>query len=483
MSPTEVIDAVQALRVVDLSRKSEVRSSLLATLVKSAAHEGAFSTAFDLYFAADGRLLGSATGEGDLEGGELGAELQPGGAAGGASGRRAVTGELEELPTTAELSLLLAEALDSGDLEALSVVARFAVALHAGIEPGRRVGGAYYLHRTLRALDLDGTLARLIAAALAAGTENEPDRSPGLPPAALGRLRAMGPLGRRLIAEEYRRRSEALQRAIEAEIRSRLVADQGAEAVARSVMRPLVEDVDFMRASREELAQMRAVLVPLTRVLASRLARRRRRHRRGPLDFRATVRHSLQSGGVPLQLTYRPPHPSKPEIVVIADISGSVASFARFTLHLVHAIAGQFSKVRSFVFVDGLDEVSSILRRERSIAAAVEAVMAEADAVSGDGHSDYGRAFSLFCERYASAVTHRSVVIVLGDARNNYHPSRPELLAHLERRARRLYWLNPEPRAYWDSGDSVIGDYAPFCEEVVECRTLRQLEAFVDKLA
>ena len=106
---------------------------------------------------------------------------------------------------------------------------------------------------------------------------------------------------------------------------------------------------------------------PLTRKLAVRLARKRRHGRRGPLDFRSTVRHSLSTGGVPLDPRFRYPRPAKPEIMVIADISGSVASFARFTLHLVYAISSQFSKVRSFVFIDGIDEVTQLLRGDRRL--------------------------------------------------------------------------------------------------------------------
>src|SRR6202045_5425195 len=128
--------------------------------------------------------------------------------------------------------------------------------------------------------------------------------------------------------------------------------------MAKTLRKPLPEDIEFMHATRDEMVALRRAIYPLTRKLAVRLARKRRHGRKGPLDFRSTVRHSLSTGGVPVEPKFRYPRPSKPEIVVIPDISGSVASFARFTLHLVHAISSQFSKVRSFVFIDGIDEVS-----------------------------------------------------------------------------------------------------------------------------
>ena len=170
------------------------------------------------------------------------------------------------------------------------------------------------------------------------------------------------------------------------------------------------------------------------------------------------------------------------EIVVIADISGSVASFARFTLHLVHAISSQFSKVRSFVFVDGLDEVTRLFEGVDDPVDAVTRINAEADVIAFDGHSDYGRAFLTFHERFAEQITRRTTILILGDARNNYHQAHPEVLADLGARAKAVFWLNPEPTSYWNSGDSVIDQYAPYCDRVIECRTLRQLEAFVGGL-
>jgi uncharacterized protein with von Willebrand factor type A (vWA) domain len=273
-----------------------------------------------------------------------------------------------------------------------------------------------------------------------------------------------------------------MRRAVEDEIRRRLVEDRGAQALAKSVRKPLPEDLDVMHATRDELATLQRALQPLSRKLAVRLARRRRHRRRGPLDFRATVRRSLSTGGVPVEPRFRHPRPAKPEIMVIADISGSVASFARFTLHLVYAIQSQFSKVRSFVFVDGIDEVTRFFEQADDPAVAVQRINTEADVVWVDGHSDYGHALSVFYDRWGGEITPRTSVLVLGDARNNYHATEDWVLTELRRKARKLYWLNPEPRDYWGSGDSVIGAYGAHCDAVVECRTLRQLEKFVGDL-
>ncbi|MGH9074075.1 MAG: vWA domain-containing protein, partial [Acidimicrobiales bacterium] len=364
-----------------------------------------------------------------------------------------------------ELAEMLYRALLRADQAAVRALARQAVARYAGMEPGRPVGGTYYLHRTLRHLDLDGLLAPLLAA--------EQEAADG----------GLSDLEARLVKDEHGARIARLRQEVEAEIRRRLVADRGAEALARSLRRPLPEDVDFMHATREELAAMRRALHPLTRKLAARLARKRRHGRKGPLDFRSTVRHSLSYGGVPADPRFRYPRPAKPEIVVIADISGSVAAFARFTLQLVHAISAQFSKVRSFVFIDGIDEVTDFFEGVEDVAEAVHRVNTEADVVWVDGHSDYGHALESFWERWGKEVGPKTSVILLGDARNNYHSSAAWVLKELRQRARHLYWLNPEPRSYWDTGDSIVSEYANHCDGAFECRNLRQLERFVEELA
>ena len=163
--------------------------------------------------------------------------------------------------------------------------------------------------------------------------------------------------------------------------------------------------------------------------------------------------------------------------MVVADISGSVAAFARFTLMLVYAIQGQFSKVRSFVFIDGIDEVTDFFKNTEDIQEAIHRVNTEADVVWVDGHSDYGHAFEVFWENYGKDVGPKTTVLLLGDARNNYHASQSWVVKEMRHKARHVYWLNPEPKSYWNTGDSIVGDYGTHTDGVYECRNLRQLEA------
>src|SRR6185503_5586880 len=313
---------------------------------------------------------------------------------------------------------------------------------------------------TLRNLDLEGVLERLMQSAR--------DEASG----------ELTSLEERLERDEFESRIAGLRQEIEAEIRRRLVADRGVDAMARTLRKPLPEDVDFMHATREEMGALRRAIQPLARKLAVRLARKRRHGRKGPLDFRSTVRHSLSYGGVPAEPKFKYPRPAKPELMVVADISGSVAAFARFTLMLVYAIQHQFAKVRSFVFIDGIDEVTDYFKGTEDIQDAIHRVNTEADVVWDDGH-----AFEVFWQRWGKDIGPKSTVLLLGDARNNYHASQAWVVKQMAEKARHVYWLNPEPRSYWNTGDSIVGEYATHTDGVYECRNLRQLEGFVEKLA
>lgn len=459
VSLTENLDAMEAIKHIPLEDREAFKYALAATLVKNNAHWRSFETVFEVYFSLRGKeyLLdqGEDGDERDSAAGDADAGDQPMQGQGGAGGRM----------TNDELAEMLYRALMRGDEAMMRAIARQAVERFAGMEPGRPVGGTYYLYRTLRNLDLDGLFERLM--------EHSREEAP----------EPLTPLEERLEADEYQHRLEQMKQEVEAEIRRRLVADRGVEAMAKTLRKPLPEDVDFMHASREEMANLRKAIYPLTRRLAVRLARKRRHGRKGPLDFRNTVRHSLSYGGVPAEPKFRFPRPAKPEIMVIADISGSVAAFARFTLHLVYAISSQFSKVRAFVFIDGLDEVTRFFEGVEDIADAVHRVNTEADVVWVDGHSDYGHAFEVFWKEYGKDVGPKTSVMILGDARNNYHSSQSWVIKEIRQKARHVFWLNPEPRSYWDTGDSIVSEYGIHCDGVYECRNLRQLEGFVERLA
>jgi len=448
VSLSENVDAAAALRAIPLTGRAQVKSALAATLVKNHDHYGAFELAFEVFFGSRqlARLAdGTPDGSGEDE------------AAGFGTGTGTVLRQLTE----DELNDLLFRAVAGRDGMLLRAVATEAVDRWAGIDPGRVVAGTFYLYRTLTRLDLEALRQRLREAPEADGLSD---------------------LGRRLAEEDQDARVDAARAEVEAEIRRRLIADRDAQAVAATLRRPLPEDVEFLNASRAQLSEIRQTVRPLARKMAARMAHKRRHLRRASLDFRRTVRKSLASGGVPVDLAFRKPRPAKPEIMLVADISGSVSTFAGFTMQLAYAIKSEFSRVRSFVFVDGVEEVTDILETAADITSVTHRLNLGTSAVRLDGHSDYGRALEAFWDRWGGQVRSRTSVMILGDGRNNYHASRAWVLTAIRQRARHLYWLNPEPAEAWDTGDSIMREYAPGCDLVVECRNLRQLRAFVEQL-
>jgi uncharacterized protein with von Willebrand factor type A (vWA) domain len=268
---------------------------------------------------------------------------------------------------------------------------------------------------------------------------------------------------------------------LRAAVRRALVADRGAQAVRETMRVELPEDMDIVTASAAEQRAMAAAIGPLAQRLTYVLARLAVRRRR-TLSIRRTMQRAMGTGGVPFRLVTEPARPPRTEIVVLADMSGSVAAFSRFTLDLLVALDSRLNRLRVFAFVDGVADITELVREARGAGRRLSAREAARDAVRWSGSSDYGYVMREFAREYAPRLTRRSVVLVVGDARSNYGDPRVEAFRDICERAGRVYWLNPEPRRFWNEGDSVIGRYAPLCAQVRECRTLRQIADFVESL-
>ena len=446
VSMVEAIDAMQALRQVDLADRSQFRSALAATLVKRADHEAAFEALFDICFGLR-RPMAAAAGDGAEEGGATSVTT---------SLDRPEPSDASEEDSTELLTRLL-DALQRNDQAALRALAAMAVELHAGINLDRTASRRYYLYRVLRQLDIANLMAREASAG-----EGEPD----------------SPFEGRLARDEADRRIDDFRRLLAEAIRHRLSQIKGIDDAATGYDTGLLEDVDFLGASPSQLIAMREAIRPLARKLASRGARQRRLRRRGQLDIRRTMRRSLACGGVPLDPAFRFRRNSRPELFLLCDVSGSVAEFATFTLSLLYAMNQEFSRIRSFAFVDGIDEVTTEFEHAGILRPAH--LIARTNLIWADGHSDYGNVLSRFSSMWGwAALGPKATVVITGDARNNYREPQVEALRAIKDRARRVFWLNPEPRARWNTTDSIMDRYAPHCDAVVEARNLRQLSDFV----
>ncbi|MGW4885486.1 vWA domain-containing protein [Streptomyces murinus] len=422
----ETVDAARAAEALGLGDRELLREGLAATLLHGPAQRAVFDPVFDLYFP---RGVGAPdAGPADRE----------------------------------SLRDRLAEALAADDRALMAQLAAQAVDGLGGYgsSPGSDGWSAY---QTLERLRPQTLLAR-VRAEVRAGAGVGDD------------------FADRLLDDEIRRRIEEFRRLVGAEARRRVAERRGRDEIARRGVRPTADRVDFLFASREQLAELRRAVQPLARKLATRLAARRRRAARGTVDLRRTLRSSLSTGGVPMRPVLRRRRPVRPELVLLCDVSGSVSGFSDFTMLLVQALHDQFSKVRVFAFVNRLDEVTGLLDHGRADPEGLGArIRDEATLTGWHGSSDYGMALGDFTERYGAAVGPRTTVFVLGDARTNQSDPNLPAVREIARRARRVYWLNPEPAGQWGTGDSAAPAYADLVE-MHECRTARQLGGLVGRL-
>ncbi len=450
VSMVETLDAVESVRHVDLSDRRQLKAALSATLVKRADDRHAFDSLFDLSFP--------------VRHGVVEVETTLDRASGSDSDAASLTADPSADAPSTDLLRTLLRALRSGDASALRALASLAVDLFGGLDENRDASERYYLFRILRQLELSELLRQAV---LQSRQE----------------LEQATPLDDRLLREELSARVEEFRKMLAEELRWQLAQIRGADAAAQVLHDRPVEDVEFLTASPAELRQMREAIRPLAARLAARVARRRRLRRHGRLDVRRTMRRSLSAGGVPLDPAFRFRRASKPDLYLLCDISGSMAEFARFTMSLLYAMKGEFSRIRLFVFVDGIDEVTERFH-EGSDWLAPRNLLYGSNVVAADGHSDYGNVFQRFWHLYGHVdLDPRSTVIITGDARNNYREDGAESFRSIAQRARRVYWLNPEPRPHWNASDSIVATYEPACTGLFEVRNLRQLTDFVVEIA
>ncbi|WP_425303210.1 vWA domain-containing protein [Nocardia wallacei] len=438
VGPSETVDAGQVLTVVDLMDREMLREGLACALVRRAAQRPTFDGMFDLWFPA---ALGERTGAQEVE--------IP----------RKPDGEVDII----ELRKMLAELLVADPTgERARQLQDLAAQMVEQMGQYRSANGpSFSAYQTLKDLQPELLVSKILAG-LAAGMDNSD-------------------FDNEVARRTARQRIKDFRGTVESETRRRVAERIGRERVATYGVQRQAEDADFLRISENELAELRRGGQRLARVLASRLAARRRRSRRGEIDLRKTLRKSMSTGGVPIKLAARKPRPGRPDLVLLCDISGSVAGFSSFTMLLVNALREQFSRVRIFAFVDRVDEVTDLFDQVTPLDQITRRIFTEARVVGIEGHSDYGTALEGFAENFPDAVTSRTSLLILGDARTNYRDPALGTLEELVRVAKHAYWLNPESEKMWGTGDSAAKRYAEVIE-MHECRSARQLTSVVSRL-
>src|SRR3984885_2590938 len=423
---SELLDAFAVLAEIDWTEREDFREALAATLAKSQEDRRVFELVFERYFFRAVELAAAREGVREDD--------------------RAMLDELSEQELDA-LRAEIAAALRDGSEGAMRDLARMAIAAFARRQEGSGVIGVD-VQRIRRALGLRA--------------EPQPDLPPedpphdGLPREALRRFEAL--LGRELERSQIERTGNL------------------------PPSRPLGElDRALPSGPLADLAAVHRVVAQLRRRLATQGNQMRGHRKHAHVDVRRTMRASLQTGGVPVELKFRPKRPKRPEIYVLCDVSTSVTSASVFFLSVLHALHDTFRKMRSFVFIERVSEVTDIFEHERDFKGVSERISGDASVADISGYTDYGRVWTEFLQKVEDDLHPRATVIVLGDARTNGRDPRADVFAQIAARAGRTFWLNPEPRLYWNYGDSVIAAYEQYCT-AFECWTTSQLEDFVRAL-
>jgi len=439
--PSESVDAAEVIRVLGMENRDLLREGLAAALIRRGGQRDVFDKTFDLYFPL-------------------------------ATGATQVVRDHDDM-TIEDLRDLLTMALAENDLRTLEQVAELAVDALGRVGNGLEGTSGQNGFSAYQTLDRMQPQTTLVGALAARGSGGSGSTSSG------GQGGGTDELDERLAPGEIRRNIQIFREMVATEARRRTAEERGREVVTRHAVQPGGDRIEFLTANRQQLEELRSAVRPLSRKLATRLAARRHRARRGRIDIRRTLRRSMGTGGIPIRPAYAKPHPSRPELVLLCDVSGSVAGFSNFTMLLVQALSDQFSKIRVFAFINAMAEVTDLVKADPDDLSA--RISSEARITKWHTSSDYGEAFADLVADHLNAVGPRTSVLILGDARNNNQDPNLPALHQISAKAKRVFWLNPEYHLRWGLGDSVAPRYAEVVD-MFECRNIDQLSRFIGRL-
>ncbi|MEO8603824.1 MAG: VWA domain-containing protein [bacterium] len=449
VSMSEHLDAFHAITELGLADRQSFKDALRATMVKRAVDLPVYDELFELYFSGLAQVVQDAAG-GLMQSMQI-SEQQ----------FQSLMEQLAEILKDLNLDLsALAQALLQNDTGKLEQLLRQAAdqADAQGIERSYQEGR--YSHSTAQSIGLGNLSDELEQVKGAIGNAN-------LPPEQNEALQ-------QFIEQRLRDLREMIRRTVRLELEKR---DQSQREKNR--MASLAEK-SFYYLSEDELRRMREAVTKLAQRLKNVVSIRRKRGKRGKFDLADTMRKNLQYGGVPFRIQFDRRVKDKPQVLVLCDVSDSVRNVSRFMLQFVYSLQDLYSRVRSFIFVSEIGEITQLFE-ENDTQRAIEQALT-GSIINVFAHSDFGRAFKTFHRDYLGAVNNRTTVILLGDARNNYNLAHEWVLRDIQARAKQVIWLNPEGRLTWGFGDSEMDRYLPFCDMVEECRNLNQLYRVVDRL-
>ena len=452
VSVAEGIDSFLALEELSIEDRDIFKDALRSSMVKRGDEIATFDELFDLYWSGFYDNLKDSFGDLGEQMGEMGVDLD--------DLMRQMAEAMQGMDGEMDLGEL-AKALLTQDLAALENMIREA-AEEAGtgrIENMLQVG--FFSRRTNEQLDLEGAggqLEELTAKLAEMGMGSE-------------EIEAMRQMIQKLI--ENMRRS--VKNFVERELQTRN------HDYMEKFRKEMLQEKSFYHLTEEEIARMREVVSRLAQRIKNVLSIRKKRIKRGKLDLHQTLRRNMARGGIPFEVIYKHRRKDRPKLVILCDVSSSVANVSRFMLQFMYELQEAFTKIRSYVFVSELGDVTTVFKGS-DVSSAIEKALDGGDVINVYTRSNFGHAFHDFWKDHLSSLDNRTTVLILGDARNNYNDARAWCLRDIHSKCKNVVWLNPESPSAWGFGDSVMDRYMPYCDVVEECRNLRQLSKIVDQI-
>lgn len=453
VSVAESLDAFQALEELSLGDREIFKDALRASMIKRGDEIPTFDQLFDLYWSGFYDRLRESFDGLDGQMAEMGVDVEE------------LMRQMAELLGNMDAEDLelseLAKALLTQDLSALENLIRQA-GEQAGIERiENMLQVGFFSRRTMEGMGAEGAgqeledLARRLEEA-------------GLSPDEVEALQGL--IGKLM---------ETLRRSVR-DFTERELQTRNHDYMER-FRREMLTEKSFYHLTEDEIARMREVVNRLAQRIKNILSVRKKRLKRGKLDLHTTLRRNMARGGIPFEVVFKERRKDRPKLVILCDVSSSVANVSRFMLQFVYSLQEAFTKIRSFVFVSELGEVTPLFK-ERDVSGAIEKALDGGEVINVYTRSNFGFAFHEFWKNHLSAIDNRTTVLILGDARNNYNDPKAWCLRDIHNKAKNVVWLNPESPSAWGFGDSVMNRYLPYCDIIEECRNLRQLSKIVDQI-
>ncbi len=474
ISTAETLDALSTVELVGYGDRRLLKDSLALVLPKTLDEKAAFDTCFDQFFSFGDRLSRpppTAAGSDAPPGGDSAGQAGNGQAGTGGDAQDQRTGNASPSDTRSQDNVVTtdepAAALGSGEMSAPQSALgqllvrgnqlEITIAINAA---GRQVN----VHE-IEVFTQKGVYTRRVMDAMGhAELQQE-----------ITRMADSAAIPDRRRAVDLTHRRDWLRERVRDYVEHQFLLH--ADVTGRRLREDMLRDVRLSALEQRHHRMLQDLVLRMARRLVSEHSHRRKVFRRGQLHVPRTLRRNMKYGDAVFDLQWKSVKVDRPRVFAVCDVSGSVAAYARFMLIFLYSLEEVLPKVRSFAFSSDLGEVSELFARNT-----VDDGIAIALKQYGGGSTDYGQAFADFRRLCLEEIDKRATVIILGDARNNFGDTRTDVLKEIYERSKRVIWLNPEPRSMWNTGDSEMRHYAPYCHQVDECSTLAHLERIVGRL-